>query len=308
MPETIASLLSLMFLIIITYYIIDKISKYNDKIKLERYKRNKEAHQEVKNDKKVNPNKVDSNANKTKTNANKVKTNVNKTKTNVNKTKINTNKNRENIAFSLPSQQKTNATTQKEDLLNEKGYYGESLLIGELNKIDCYKKIYRNMYIPKGNNFTTEIDVIMVTGYGIYVFESKNFNGYIFGDELDKDWTQVFNKKNKFKFYNPILQNKGHILALSDYLKVYVPNMYKSYIVFGKECVLSDITFTSSNTKVIKIDKLKETIENDFSHSNKSLLTEKQISLIDSKLKNLGLADKSTKENHIKNTIGFKIK
>ena len=45
-----------------------------------------------------------------------------------------------------------------------------------------------NVYLPKGNNETTEIDVLMIGQNGIIVFESKNYSGWIFGDERYRSW------------------------------------------------------------------------------------------------------------------------
>jgi hypothetical protein len=66
---------------------------------------------------------------------------------------------------------------------------------------------------------STQIDLVVLSKYGIFVIEVKNFNGWIFGNERDKYWTQVlYSKKNKF--YNPLRQNYRHIKALAELLKV----------------------------------------------------------------------------------------
>lgn len=81
-----------------------------------------------------------------------------------------------------------------------------------------------NTYLPKGENGeTTEIDVIMICYQGIFVFESKNYSGWIFGNEKYKTWTQTLpqgkgRKAKKEKFLNPIMQNKLHIECLQEVL------------------------------------------------------------------------------------------
>lgn len=66
---------------------------------------------------------------------------------------------------------------------------------------------------------TTQIDLVILSQYGIFVIEVKNYNGWIFGNEKDKYWTQVlYSKKNKF--YNPLWQNYRHVKALTELLKV----------------------------------------------------------------------------------------
>jgi hypothetical protein len=52
-----------------------------------------------------------------------------------------------------------------------------------------------NLYIPKKDGSTTEIDLIMLSQTGVYVFESKNYSGWIFGDEKSKNWMQTLQSK-----------------------------------------------------------------------------------------------------------------
>ena len=99
-----------------------------------------------------------------------------------------------------------------------KGNYGEYLTFSYLEKLPGYKKIVTNIYVKKEDGKTTEIDLVMLHETGIYVFESKNYSGWIFGDEKNKSWTQTLKGNNKNYFYNPIWQNNGHIIALANFL------------------------------------------------------------------------------------------
>ena len=53
-------------------------------------------------------------------------------------------------------------------------------------------KFLFNVYIPKENEETTEIDVLMISCKGLFVFESKNYGGWIFGSDNQKYWYQTF--------------------------------------------------------------------------------------------------------------------
>jgi len=66
---------------------------------------------------------------------------------------------------------------------------------------------------------TTQIDHIIVSRYGIFVIETKNMKGWIYGNEFQRQWTQVIYKK-KSKFMNPLHQNYGHIKNLSELLGI----------------------------------------------------------------------------------------
>ena len=94
----------------------------------------------------------------------------------------------------------------------DKGNYGEFLSYKYLFMTPGKREFIHNCYLPTEKG-TTEIDLLMIHETGLYVVESKNYSGWIFGDEKQKDWTQVLGGK-KIKFFNPIRQNAGHIKAL----------------------------------------------------------------------------------------------
>lgn len=121
------------------------------------------------------------------------------------------------------------------------GNYGEYLTFSYLETLPGYNKIITNVYIPKNDDTTTEIDILMLNSTGIYVFESKNYSGWIFGDERNKNWTQSLKGKKKNQFYNPIWQNKAHIRALENILPKISSNRFYSYIVFSERCELKKV-------------------------------------------------------------------
>lgn len=65
------------------------------------------------------------------------------------------------------------------------------------------------MYVPKDDGTTTEIDLIMLSPMGIYVFESKNYSGWIFGNEKSRYWTQTLENKKKNNFSTLFGKTKG---------------------------------------------------------------------------------------------------
>lgn len=106
------------------------------------------------------------------------------------------------------------------------GRHGERLTANELNfaRLFGYSgKVLRNVYVPKDNGETSEIDVVFITRKGIFVIESKNYSGWIFGDEKSRYWTAMLPNREKNKFYNPIMQNRSHIKWLGEYLKEDIP-------------------------------------------------------------------------------------
>ncbi len=154
----------------------------------------------------------------------------------------------------------------------DKGETGENFIERELYKLPINKRILRNAYIPYKDG-TAEIDIIMITEYGIYVIESKNYSGWIFGSEKQTYWTQSLNKNSKYKFYNPVLQNKTHVKALSEYLKMNM-NYFRSCIVFGENSELKKIPQDTTYFKILYDNQIYEYISFNIQHGNKIIDTE----------------------------------
>ena len=81
---------------------------------------------------------------------------------------------------------------------------------------------------------TTQVDHILVSRFGVFVIETKNYKGWIFADAKQTNWTQVLYRL-KFKFQNPILQNMRHVRAVQDLLDFLPPEAIKSIVVFTGE-------------------------------------------------------------------------
>lgn len=142
--------------------------------------------------------------------------------------------------------------------LRNKGETGEDIIELRLMSLNIPKKIIRNLYIPY-NGSTTEVDIVLITEYGLYVFESKNYSGWIFGNENNKYWTQMFSKSEKYKFYNPIFQNRTHINALSEFLNM-DRRYFHSCILFGSRAELKQIPPDTQEYHIMYYNKLYEYI------------------------------------------------
>lgn len=112
-----------------------------------------------------------------------------------------------------------------------KGYLGE-LLVRYFAYLYLNEQTYRRLHnitldTPDG---TTQIDHVFVSVYGIFVLETKNMNGWIFGSEKQPQWTQKLYKRT-FKFQNPLRQNYKHLKALETTLGVNAEHLH-SVITF----------------------------------------------------------------------------
>lgn len=63
---------------------------------------------------------------------------------------------------------------------------------------------------------TTQLDFTVVSAFGIFVIEVKNYSGWIFGSPDQANWTQSLKGGRKFRFQNPLRQNFKHFAVLSE--------------------------------------------------------------------------------------------
>ena len=149
------------------------------------------------------------------------------------------------------------------------GDYGEFLTFKEIVKLsghlNCYYKILRNIHI----GVHCEIDLVWIHATGIYVFESKNISGWVYGSEQDKQWCLVLNERTKRQFYNPIKQNNGHIYELKRILGNIYP--YYSIIVFSERCELKEIPADTDSRIITKRNNLRFKLENKLSIEDRVL-------------------------------------
>lgn len=172
-----------------------------------------------------------------------------------------------------------------------KGWLGELLirfLIGTTKYGEKY--VINNLIVADENGHTSQIDHIVINRGGIYVIETKNYSGRIYGSEHDKEWTQVLKfGKVKYKHYNPLRQNATHIYRLSEKLNT-------------KENFHSVIIFIQENIKYIKAPGvitpwgLKKAIT-----PNDVVLTPGEMENYYNTLKEIKSAKKVTEAQHIAN-------
>lgn len=118
-----------------------------------------------------------------------------------------------------------------------KGYIGELIV-----RLAGNVMLHRDQYHRHHNvtlmmeDGTTQIDHLYVSKFGVFVVETKNLRGWIFGTEKQSNWTQKI-YKNKYKFQNPLRQNFRHVLAVKEFLQVKDCAVH-SVVAFVGDCQL----------------------------------------------------------------------
>lgn len=168
------------------------------------------------------------------------------------------------------------------------GVLAERTVAKYLLKLDIkkYKTINNLMLENKGN--TAQIDHLVISNYGIFIIESKNYFGWITGSDYG-DWFQTI-YKFKQKIINPVKQNYGHMKTIKNLLFDY-PNLpYYPIVVFTRRSVLKvntmpDVIYNIDLIKTIKKYRY-EFISDDIRDK------------VYSRLKDLNIRDKKLRKEH----------
>ena len=81
---------------------------------------------------------------------------------------------------------------------------------------------------------TTQVDHILISRFGVFVIETKDYKGWIFANSRHAQWTQVLFKA-KFRFQNPLVQNRLHLKAIEALLDFLPVDAIHSLVVFAGE-------------------------------------------------------------------------
>lgn len=183
-----------------------------------------------------------------------------------------------------------------------KGNYGEFILYRKMIRLFGKESVLTNVYLDNTNTDTTEIDVLAVSSKGIYVFEMKNYSGYIYGSDQDQYWTQVLNRWSKNKFYNPLRQNYTHTKAVESYLEI-SSDFIIPIVVFSNRSKLSKIVIKEHQNVFHYKDALKYVKRSEKKEINRLSLKEKQDYIV--RLINRCNMSEEIKQKHISDVKGL---
>lgn len=137
-------------------------------------------------------------------------------------------------------------------VLLDKGQQGEAIVLEAVLKSHPDIKCLSSLYVTTSSGQYTEVDLVAIHSTGIYVIESKNYRGVIVGNEDERIWNQAF-IEDRNEFYNPIMQNAGHIRAIKLFLgERYKDIPFHSIIVFNNDSNIDMIKVKSKGTVITK--------------------------------------------------------
>lgn len=154
--------------------------------------------------------------------------------------------------------------------------------------------VMNDIILQSPNGYTSQIDHLVLSEYGIIVIETKNYKGWIFGNEKSEEWQQVLFDE-KYFFRNPVKQNWSHIYTLKNILSSFHNLKFFPIVVFSGSADLMDI---QSSVPVIYAGSLMTMINY---YSNEKCLSYDEVQQIKAKLESVKIESKTSKNEHIKN-------
>ncbi|MGD6778520.1 nuclease-related domain-containing protein [Sutcliffiella horikoshii] len=122
----------------------------------------------------------------------------------------------------------------KEYVANRKGEIGEFNIDIQLDQLPNGYRYLSDLLLknPRAKSGYSQVDHVVLTPFGIFVIETKNYQGIIYGSKERKTWLV----NGKFKMMNPFVQNYGHIRALTSLLDKKYQDKFISMVSFTKRC------------------------------------------------------------------------
>jgi hypothetical protein len=139
------------------------------------------------------------------------------------------------------------------------GSAGEARVRRRLSRLPNDQFIVLNDLLLPTKSGTRQIDHVVIAPCRLFVIETKNFSGWIHGQENSEYWTQtIYSDRSRFR--NPIKQNWAHIYAMKEILKNEGAVHYHPIVVFAGNAELKNVT---SRIPVIYVTQLLDTIANE---------------------------------------------
>ncbi|ELB2283210.1 NERD domain-containing protein [Vibrio alginolyticus] len=182
-----------------------------------------------------------------------------------------------------------------------KGVFGEFLVNRLLSKLpESDYTLIKDVTLPT-NDGTTQVDHIVVSRYGIFVVETKNMKGWIFGSARQKQWTQKIYRHSS-KFQNPLHQNYKHIKALEILLGCSEEHLHSVIVFIGDSTFKTEMppNVTYARGSIRYIQQFNDVV---FSDNDYARLTE---SINRLKLKRGVITDLKHRK-HVKEVVASKV-
>jgi hypothetical protein len=184
------------------------------------------------------------------------------------------------------------------------GELGEYKINIQLNQLHKDTKYLSDVLIlnPYGKSGYSQIDHVIFTPYTIFVVETKNYAGTIYGDRSRGKWSV----NGKFPMMNPFNQNYGHIQAIKGVLKTVDDKQFVSMVSFTKRCtfkVNEELRKIQSNDLIVYDTELSEFITRKINvlklQNQEPIFSNDDLEGFYNKLKNANINDSQIRDKHV---------
>ncbi|AMW97947.1 nuclease-related domain-containing protein [Rummeliibacillus stabekisii] len=207
---------------------------------------------------------------------------------------------KDNSSLAKPTESKKNS----QHWANRKGELGEYKITIQLDQFSKNYMHHSDLLIKNDKSSTgySQIDHVIITPYGIFVIETKNYQGTIYGGKDRKTW--LIN--GKFKMMSPLLQNYGHIQAIKNLIDINYHEYFISMVAFTKRCTFKideELRKINSNQLVVYDIELTEFINRKIAvlklQYKEPFLSNQDINSIHDALSTANILDPSIRKQHV---------
>lgn len=140
----------------------------------------------------------------------------------------------------------------KKKSVEEIGAEGEAAVADIIGETKEGVRYVLNDYMVEDEGKSSQINHILINKYGVFVIETKNYSGRIYGSEAQREWTQVLNfGRTKNLLYSPVKQNATHIYRLKKLLP-------KNTSITSLIVMVQNNTEYIKASNIIKLSQLKK--------------------------------------------------
>ncbi|WP_391117378.1 nuclease-related domain-containing protein [Psychrobacillus sp. L3] len=184
------------------------------------------------------------------------------------------------------------------------GELGEYKINIQLDQLPKNSKYLSDVLIlnSKGKSGYSQTDHVIFTPYAIFVIETKNYAGTIYGDRSRAKWSV----NGKFPMMNPFNQNYGHIQAIKTVLDIIEDTQFVSMVSFTKRCtfkVNEELRKLQSNDLIVYDTELSEFITRKINvlklQNPEPLYSNEELQDLYNKLKNANISDSQIRDKHV---------
>lgn len=173
-----------------------------------------------------------------------------------------------------------------------KGRRGERIVEKKLAKLGARYNVINDVLLQNGNR-TTQIDHIVISPYGIFVIETKNYTGKLVGTE-DDNYVAHLCKCWKFMIYNPLKQNQGHVKAVAKALGIFDTTKIVPILTVSDRCTCS----IKTHNIVVPFSDIRRTIHR-YRHE---VLTPAEVAEYTAKIRSINITAVEERKKHVERT------